>query len=163
MRFVPPSIALALATALLALTPCGGSFSVDRWRAATTEAAFLSTSRVIRGEAAVQSVEPLSDDAGIALFTARASVARRDFDPGQEPDAIRALVARLDGLPLVLLKSIEVDATETAEQLAEGGVVDQAFPGIVARSHLDWRILGPNQNPQLRALLGLGEGASAKS
>ena len=73
------------------------------------------------------------------------------------------LAERMGGLPLVLLKSIEVDATETAEQLAEGGVVDQAFPGIVARSHLDWRILGPNQNPQLRALLGLGEGASAKS
>ncbi len=73
------------------------------------------------------------------------------------------LAERMGGLPLVLLKSIEVDATETAEKLAEGGVVDQAFPEIVARSNLDWRILGPNQNPQLRALLGLGDGASAKS
>ena len=73
------------------------------------------------------------------------------------------LAEHLGGVPLVLLKSIEVDATETAEQLAEGGVVDAAFPGIVARSNLNWRILGPSQTQQLRALLGLGEGASAKS
>ena len=73
------------------------------------------------------------------------------------------LSERMGGLPLVLLKSIEVDATETAEQLAKGGVVDAAFPGIVARSNLDWRILGPDQTPHLRSLLGLGEVASAKS
>ncbi len=73
------------------------------------------------------------------------------------------LAERLGGVPLVLLKSIEVDATETAAQLAEGGVVDRAFPGIVARSNLDWRIVGPNQTQDLRALLGLSEGTSAKS
>ncbi len=73
------------------------------------------------------------------------------------------LCERMGCLPLVLLKSTEVDATETAEQLAKGGVVDMAFPGIVARSNLDWRILGSNQTQHLRALLGLGEGAAAKS
>ncbi len=73
------------------------------------------------------------------------------------------LAERMGGLPLVLLKSIEVDATETPEQLAEGGVVDAAFPGIVARSNLDWRILGPSQMQNLRVLLELSEGAPAKS
>jgi 5-(aminomethyl)-3-furanmethanol phosphate kinase len=73
------------------------------------------------------------------------------------------LAERMGGLPLVLLKSIEVDATEAAGQLAEGGVVDQAFPGIIARSNLDWRILGPSQTQHLRALLGLGEDTSGKS
>lgn len=73
------------------------------------------------------------------------------------------LAERMGGLPLVLLKSVEADATETAAQLAKGGVVDASFPGIVARSQLDWRILGPSQMAQLRALLGLGEGPSPES
>ncbi|MEQ1506158.1 MAG: protein kinase, partial [Myxococcota bacterium] len=78
--------------------------ALDAWRAATVDAAFLVTSRVARGPHAdgVVPLEPLADDAGVALFVERAAAVRRDFDPGHEPDAIRALVARLDGLPLAI-------------------------------------------------------------
>lgn len=63
------------------------------------------------------------------------------------------LAERLGGAPLVLLKSIGVADTEAAPDLARDGVVDQAFPGIVARAGLTWRILGPAQDSILEALV----------
>jgi aspartokinase-like uncharacterized kinase len=64
------------------------------------------------------------------------------------------LAERLGGLPVVLLKSCDVDASASLEDLAQDDVVDPAFPGIVRRSRLDWRILGPDDDAALEKLLG---------
>lgn len=64
------------------------------------------------------------------------------------------LAERLGGLPVVLLKSIDVDAAVPLEQLADDDVVDAAFPGIVRRARLDWRVLGPDDDAALERLLG---------
>lgn len=63
------------------------------------------------------------------------------------------LAERLGGLPVVLLKSIDIDAAVPLEQLADDDVVDAAFPGIVRRARLDWRILGPDDDAALERLL----------
>ena len=63
------------------------------------------------------------------------------------------LAERLGGAQLVLLKSVDVAADATAMGLAEDGVVDQAFPAIVARANLDWRIFGPADDAALATLL----------
>lgn len=64
------------------------------------------------------------------------------------------LAERLGGLPVVLLKSCDVDALATVEQLADQDVVDAALPGIVRRARLDWRILGPGDDAVLERLVG---------
>ena len=51
----------------------------------------------------------------------------------------------------------------TAEELARDGIVDEAFPGIVARSKLDWRIFGPSDDAALRAFLQVGPDGGCKS
>ena len=72
-------------------------------------------------------------------------------------DGIAARLAELlGGAPLALLKSVDVDATETAAELASEGVVDAAFPGLVARAHLDWRIFGPSDDAAFAAFLAMG-------
>lgn len=63
------------------------------------------------------------------------------------------LAERLGRLPLVLLKSITVDATLSAAALADDDIVDPVFPEIVARARLDWRILGPEDGDALAAIL----------
>ncbi|MGQ0456588.1 MAG: amino acid kinase family protein [Hyphomicrobium sp.] len=69
-------------------------------------------------------------------------------------DALAARLAeRLGGAPLALVKSADVAAAATAERLAADGVVDAAFPIIVARAGLTWRVYGPSDELQLRALL----------
>ena len=65
------------------------------------------------------------------------------------------LAERLGNASVVLLKSCEVDAKAPAAQLAEDGIVDTVFAGIVQRAALDWRVLGPADDAQLRELLGL--------
>jgi aspartokinase-like uncharacterized kinase len=64
------------------------------------------------------------------------------------------LAERLGGLPVVLLKSLDIDVSTPLEQLAEEDVVDAAFPGIVRRARLDCRILGPADDAALEQLLG---------
>jgi len=69
-------------------------------------------------------------------------------------DALAARLAeRLGRLPLLLLKSISVDATASAAELADNDIVDPVFPEIVARARLDWRILGPDDDEALAAIL----------
>ncbi len=65
------------------------------------------------------------------------------------------LAERLGNASVVLLKSCEVDAKAPAARLAEDGIVDTVFAGIVQRAALDWRVLGPADDAQLRALLGI--------
>lgn len=79
-------------------------------------------------------------------------------------DGIAARLAELLGnAPLVLLKSCEAPQTSTAAALAADGIVDAAFPGIVARANLDWRIFGPNDDAAFTALLAGDGEAAAKS
>ena len=63
------------------------------------------------------------------------------------------LAERMGGAPLVLLKSVDVPAGSSAQSLAEEGIVDAAFPAIVARAKLDWRIIGPADDAAFAALL----------
>lgn len=55
----------------------------------------------VRGEHLV-SVPPLDASPSVALFVQRAVAARADFDPDAQPDVVRQVCARLDGLPLAL-------------------------------------------------------------
>jgi len=63
------------------------------------------------------------------------------------------LAARLGGLALALVKSTPVPPGATAVQLAEAGIVDAAFAGIVEQRSLNWRVLGPQDEPALIDLL----------
>jgi aspartokinase-like uncharacterized kinase len=79
-------------------------------------------------------------------------------------DGIAARLAELLGCaPLVLLKSVDGDSRETAQALAKAGVIDAAFPGIAARSRLDWRIFGPANDAEFAALLAEAPRDAAKS
>lgn len=69
------------------------------------------------------------------------------------------LAERMGGAEVVLLKSLTVDAEASASALADDGAVDRTFPAIVARAGLRWRILGPQDDAALDALLGLVPGA----
>jgi aspartokinase-like uncharacterized kinase len=63
------------------------------------------------------------------------------------------LAERLGGTELVLVKSCTVAAGATAEALGRAGVIDAAFAGIVARSGISWRIVGPGEERALAELL----------
>lgn len=79
-------------------------------------------------------------------------------------DGISARLAELlGGAPLALLKSCDVPQAITADALAEDGIVDAAFPGIVARAKLDWHIFGPNDDSAFAALLARDAETVAKS
>ncbi|HMN38609.1 MAG TPA: uridylate kinase [Hyphomicrobium sp.] len=64
------------------------------------------------------------------------------------------LAERLGGLEVVLLKSVTAQAGCTTQDLAEEGIVDRAFPVIVARAHLPWQVLGPRDEAALARLIG---------
>jgi aspartokinase-like uncharacterized kinase len=64
------------------------------------------------------------------------------------------LSERLGGLPVALLKPCRVRRSATAHTLAAAGIVDPTFAAIVRRSGLDWRILGPREERELRGLIG---------
>lgn len=78
---------------------------LGRWAPRAAEATFLLTSRVpvqVSGERVV-SVDPLPDQDAVALFYDRAPA------PGDDADAVLALVRALDGLPL----AVELAAART--------------------------------------------------
>lgn len=63
------------------------------------------------------------------------------------------LAARLGARHLMLVKSVGVAAGATAGELAASGVVDRAFPRIVASTGFSWSIVGPGELDRLAALL----------
>jgi aspartokinase-like uncharacterized kinase len=74
-------------------------------------------------------------------------------------DSLAARLAELLGARLVLLKSTEIEAGSSAEELATAGVVDPFFSEVVARAGLSWSILGPKDDAALASLL-VGEGTA---
>jgi len=78
---------------------------IGGWLAIAGELRVLATSReALRiGAEQVFPLDPLPEDAGVDLFIDRARQIRPDFDPdGEELEAVRGVVRRLDGLPLAL-------------------------------------------------------------
>ena len=51
-------------------------------------------------------------------------------------------------------ESVTAQAGCTTQDLAEEGIVDRAFPVIVARAHLPWQVLGPRDEAALARLIG---------
>ena len=69
-------------------------------------------------------------------------------------DGIAARLAELlGGAPLALLKSCAVPSSGSAADMADAGIVDAAFPAIVDRSNLDWRVFGADDEDAFAALL----------
>jgi predicted ATPase len=86
--------------------------TVDLWAARAPEAGLLATSRVVLGLPGEQLflLGPLPAAEAALLFELRASAARRGFSlEGGDREAVTALVAQLDGLPL----AIELAAART--------------------------------------------------
>lgn len=71
-------------------------------------------------------------------------------------DALAARLAeRLNGAPLVLVKSCRIDPADTARQLVRKGIVDSAFAEIVERADIPWRVLGVGGEAELGQRLGV--------
>ncbi len=69
-------------------------------------------------------------------------------------DGIAARLAELlGGAPIALLKSCEIPSGATADDLANDAIVDAAFPGIVKRAKLHWRVFGPADGDAFADLL----------
>lgn len=69
-------------------------------------------------------------------------------------DTIAARLAELLGWPdLGLIKSVDEVSAHTAEALAVAGVVDPAFPAVVERARLNWKIFGPSDEQALAAYI----------
>lgn len=64
------------------------------------------------------------------------------------------LAERLGGLKVVLLKSVIAATGSSAQDLADEGVVDLAFPAIVKRGGGSWQVLGPGDDAVLARLIG---------
>jgi hypothetical protein len=68
-------------------------------------------------------------------------------------DGLAARRAERLGAKVVLIKSRCPTPNRTAAALAREGLVDPAFADIVARAGLDWKILGPGEEPELSELI----------
>jgi aspartokinase-like uncharacterized kinase len=64
------------------------------------------------------------------------------------------LAERIGAGAVYLVKQVRAEASATPEKLARAGLVDTAFPAIVARAGLEWRIFGPGEDASLARLLG---------
>jgi 5-(aminomethyl)-3-furanmethanol phosphate kinase len=69
------------------------------------------------------------------------------------------LAERLHALSLILVKSQRVAPHMTAASLAAANIVDAAFPEIVTRGKIDWRIVGPGEEQTLSNALNATAGA----
>jgi aspartokinase-like uncharacterized kinase len=79
-------------------------------------------------------------------------------------DSLAARLAELlGGARLALLKSVDVENGESAEELARRGVVDSIFPVVVARAGLSWSIFGPRDDVLFAAILKGQGGAGCRA
>jgi predicted ATPase/DNA-binding SARP family transcriptional activator/tetratricopeptide (TPR) repeat protein len=132
----------------------------------------LTTSRAPLGLAAerIYLLPELSADDGVALFVARATAAR----PGVhlDPDAVRSLVERLDGLPLAVeLAAAKIRVMSVAEierrldnrfALLRGGSRDapERHQTLLAVIDWSWNLLSEEQRVALRRLSAFRDGFS---
>jgi predicted ATPase/tetratricopeptide (TPR) repeat protein len=132
----------------------------------------LTTSRAPLGLAAerIYLLPELSTDDGVALFVERATAAR----PGVhlEPDAVRSLVARLDGLPLAVeLAAAKIRVMSVPEierrldnrfSLLRGGSRDapERHQTLLAVIDWSWNLLTEDQRVALRRLSVFRDGFS---
>jgi predicted ATPase/DNA-binding SARP family transcriptional activator len=132
----------------------------------------LTTSRAPLGLAAerIYLLPELSPDDGVALFVERATAAR----PGVhlDPDAVRSLVARLDGLPLAVeLAAAKIRVMSVAEierrldnrfALLRGGSRDapERHQTLLAVIDWSWNLLTEEQRVALRRLSVFRDGFS---
>jgi len=63
------------------------------------------------------------------------------------------LAARVKARAAILVKSRRADPAASAHALAAEGVVDPLFAAIVARSGLEWHIVGPGEDDRLASFL----------
>lgn len=69
-------------------------------------------------------------------------------------DALAAhLAERTVATTLIVVKSIDVPISATPHQLAESGIVDPVFPGIVTRANLSCSVIGPKSYDLIESLL----------
>lgn len=117
--------------------------SLGRWLDDALEATFLVTSREVlnlAGESTV-ALPPLAPDDAMVLFHQRARAAHAAHDARAEPEATRALVELLDGLPLAI-------------ELAAPRVRVMPTPQLLARMGDRFRLLaGPGNRPSRQATL----------
>lgn len=64
------------------------------------------------------------------------------------------LASRLGARHLVLAKSVGASPRASAAELAEAGIVDRAFPRIVAGTGFGWSVAGPGDYVRLAQLAG---------
>ncbi len=141
--------------------------TVGRWLEGAPRARLLVTSRerLRLREERVQELEPLAPEHAEALFLERAAAARAGFAPGEiERDTLRALVIRLDGLPLAIeLAAARSDLLSPAQLLARmdqrlallaGGPADAPprHRSLQAALESSWALLDP---PERAAMSGL--------
>jgi aspartokinase-like uncharacterized kinase len=68
-------------------------------------------------------------------------------------DALAARLAERIGADVVLVKSCAVAAGRSADDLAAEGIVDPAFPQIVARAGMAWHVLSSDDLARLTRIL----------
>jgi predicted ATPase/DNA-binding SARP family transcriptional activator len=103
----------------------------------------------LRGEQ-VFVVEPLAENAAMALFSRLARARRSDFDAGVHAQAVRTICRRLDGVPLALELAAGrvglLEPDQLAERLAEAlplladGPRDLPERQRTVRATLDWSV-----------------------
>lgn len=174
-------LAFALSTVTAAQRPCvvvpGGGTFADAVRAAYHQHGISQTTAHCMALLAMQQTGLLMADMAPRLQPAEdvAEIAQA-FDADRVPvwmpyrlaaddphithdwrttsDALAARLAeRLGNAEVVLVKSCPVDPEARASALADAGVVDAAFPEIVARAGLKWRVLGAGDSDALAKLL----------
>lgn len=64
------------------------------------------------------------------------------------------LASRLGARHLVLAKSVSAAPRASAAELAEAGIVDRAFPRMVAGTGFGWSVVGPDDYGRLAQLAG---------
>jgi predicted ATPase/DNA-binding response OmpR family regulator len=137
--------------------------TVGRWRAEARESTFVVTSRErlrLDGED-VLVVGPLDDEDGGRLFAERALKAGARWDPDAWADAIAAIVASLDGIPLAVelaaARATLFDPGELRQQLHDPFALlttsrrDAPARHTTLRAALDWswRLLSEDERTLL--------------
>jgi 5-(aminomethyl)-3-furanmethanol phosphate kinase len=72
------------------------------------------------------------------------------------------LAERLGRAPVVLIKSCRIAKGSSIAVLAREGIIDAAFKAIVERARLPWRVLGADDEDELKVLIAAGHRGSRR-